>query len=326
MSPAPADPKPVAAPPGGAAAANHALNRTQPCPFCSHPETFVKYVMEAHQIWRCRACTFMWIHPRPTVDDLKAVYDVSYFHNEHFFMEDTAHLYGYYDYLSERFTKQSSYQDIVQGLKQMLPDFAHGRARLLDVGCGMGYLMDVAHDEGFQVTGVEFNPFAAERLKSKYAFPVHVGDVLDFHGEPFDVVTLMDVVEHFLDPFQSMEHIGGLVRPGGLLTLTTMDSDSVVSRMLGTRLEDFRRVREHLLFFTRKSIRALLERYGFEVVSIRYYGHAFKLSFLADRVKLISKPLGQAAYVVVKGLGLKNVSIMINPMTKMIVYARKRPA
>jgi 2-polyprenyl-3-methyl-5-hydroxy-6-metoxy-1,4-benzoquinol methylase len=265
----------------------------------------------------------MWLDPRPRIADLHAVYDASYFQNSHFF-EGTSHLYGYYDYFEERFMKQSAYQGLLREVKLHLTSFSGGQSRFLDIGCGLGYLMDVAHDEGFQVSGVEFNQVAANRLKSKYVFPVYSGDILDFNDQPFDVITLMDVIEHFLDPMQSMAHIRGLVKPGGLLVLTTMDCDGIVSKILGTRIEDFRRVREHVFFFTRKSIRHLLEKEGFEVIKIESHGHYFRLGFLAHRLKLVSPFFGNLFSGVVALLRIEQVRVYVNPLTKMIVYARRK--
>ncbi len=293
------------------------------CPACRSGETFVKYVVAESTIRRCRSCTQMWLSPQPSLDDLKHVYDISYFQNQRFFVDGSTSLYGYYDYLAERFDRQSGYVDLMRRIRSLLGDLQHP-ARYVDVGCGMGYLMDVAHDEGFDVSGVEFNPAAADRLRQKYVFPVHVGDVLDFHEGPFEAITLMDVVEHFLDPFGTMAHIGSLARQGGILALSTMDCDSMTSQLLGTRVEDFRRTREHVFFFTRRSIKALLERSGFDVLSIHSFGHSFRLGFLADRLKLISRPLGVLFNSAIRTLGLQNLRVYVNPHTKMLVYARKR--
>jgi SAM-dependent methyltransferase len=265
----------------------------------------------------------MWLHPRPKPEDLHSVYDDSYFHNLNFFTGNS-HLYGYYDYFEERFMKQSAYQGLLRNITQHLTSFERGKSRFLDIGCGLGYLLDVAHDEGFQVSGVEFNHAAADRLRSKYVFPVYSGDVLDFKDKPFDVITLMDVIEHFLDPIRSIAHISALTKPGGLFVLTTMDCDGIVSRILGTRIEDFRRVREHLFFFTRRSITDLLRKNGFEVVQIASHGHHFRLGFLADRLKLVSPLVGSLMHTAVKTLRAEHVTIYVNPFTKMIVYARKQ--
>ncbi len=299
------------------------LSLERRCPYCGNNEVFIKYRVGEHKILRCASCTFMWLYPRPNVHELHSVYDDSYFKNSHFF-EDVSQLYGYYDYLEERFMKQSAYQGLLRNIKKQLNSFEPGKSRLLDIGCGLGYLLDVAHDEGFQVRGVEFNRAAAERLRSKFVFPVYSGDVLDFKDEPFDVITLMDVIEHFLEPMRSVAHIRDLLKPGGLLVLTTMDCDGIVSRLLGTRIEDFRRVREHVFFFTRRSIRDLLQKYGFDVIQIRYHGHYFRLGFLANRLKLVSPTFGALMRACVRGVGAEQMAVHVNPLTKMIVYARRR--
>ena len=197
--------------------------------------------------------------------------------------------------------------------------------RFLDVGCGFGYLLDVAQDSGFEVAGVEFNPSAVEHARQKYVFPLFQGDFLDFtDDQPFDAVSMMDVIEHFIDPHEALAKASQLLAPGGILAISTMDSDSFVSRLLGTALEDFRRVREHVSFFTRKSIRRFLEHYGFDVLDIRYHGHTFRYDFLVDRIKLVSPTVGAMAGAVVKCLFLGKRHININPRTKILVFARKR--
>jgi SAM-dependent methyltransferase len=311
-------------PPGLTVAGGEERFNDKTCSYCGSSRVITKYKVGEHRILRCLDCTFMWLYPRPRPDDLHSVYDDSYFKNTSFF-DDISHLYGYYDYFGERFTKQSAYLEILRDVKKHLTSFENGKSRFLDIGCGMGYLMDVAHDEGFRVAGVEFNAAAAARLRSKYVFPVYSGNVLDYHDEPYDVVALMDVIEHFTDAELTTAHIATLVKPGGLLVLTTMDCDGIVSRILGARIEDFRRVREHLFFFTRKLIRDLLKRDGFEVIQIKYHGHHFRLGFLADRMTLVSPTLGRLMRFCVRRLYLEETTVHVNPLTKMRIYARRLP-
>ena len=108
------------------------------------------------------------------------------------------------------------------------------------------------------------------------------------------------------------------------MALVTMDCDSWTSRLFGKRLEDFRRVREHVSFFNRKTIRVLLERAGFEILDIRFHGHTLRLSDLAERISLVWKPLGKVIVGLVKLLRLDSVPVHINPHTKMILFLRKR--
>ncbi|OGV87216.1 MAG: hypothetical protein A3K19_12930 [Lentisphaerae bacterium RIFOXYB12_FULL_65_16] len=263
----------------------------------------------------------MWLTPVPTPEELRAVYGEGYFANDHFMSGQDSDIYGYYDYLAERFDRQSGYVDFLREVRS--GGFTGGEkpARLLDIGCGFGFLLDVAQDEGFQVEGVEFNERVVATAKAKYSFPIYCGDVADFPGKGYDVITMFDVIEHVLDPFAVIEKCCSMVRVGGLVVIVTMDSDSPVSLLFGKRLEDFRRVREHLTFWTRRSIGRLLEERGFGVKRIRYYGHTFKLGFLAKRVSMCSAALGWLPAKAVAAFGIADVRIRLNPLTKMMVLA-----
>jgi SAM-dependent methyltransferase len=269
----------------------------------------------------------MFLHPKPSMEDLKDVYDDHYFSNEEFFNEETKHLYGYVDYISERINKQYIYSKIVRqakdllqlNLKQML-----NKPRWLDIGCGLGYLVDVAFDNGFAVKGTEFNEHAVQYMRSKYVYPVECGIIedIEFDGK-FDVVSMMDVIEHLQDPFGDLIRIKELMNTGGILIILTMDSDSLMSRILGKRLEDFRRFREHLFFFGQKSLRTVLDQHGFEVQSIHSIGHTFQLKLLIDRIGVYSPLLSKIISKLIYPRWLLEANFYINPHTKMILFARK---
>lgn len=295
------------------------------CEFCGGESIFVKYDFGLHRILRCRGCTLMWLTPQPTQAELREIYSFDYYRNEAFFDVDSEneHLYGYHDYFSERFIKQQDHQRIIGRMVQLGDASpAAGAQRFLDVGCGLGYLLDVAHDHGFEVEGIDCNPTAADWIAAKFRFPVFCGDFMAYEGNPFDAVAMLDVIEHLPRPFEALEKAASLVRPGGVFVLSTMDSDSLVSRVIGKRLEDFRRTREHLYFFNRRTIRAALERVGFEVLRIDSYGLTIQLDFLMARARLALPLLGALPERLVHRLGLSGLRFHFDPRTKMIVYAR----
>ena len=294
-----------------------------PCELCGGNDALVKYDFNEHKIYRCRACAFMWLHPQPSADELSEVYGFDYYQNEQFFQNKNETIYGYYDYLSERYVKQQNLDELVENVRALLEDFEPGRSRFLDAGCGLGYLLDVAFDKDFAVEGIEYNPAAADRIRSKYTFPVFSGDLLEYEGGPFDAIALLDVIEHLPKPFESIRHLSSLMKPRGVLMLSTMDSDSRVSRLMGKRLEDFRRTREHLYFFTRSTLTTALEREGFEIVRIDSYGLPIRMDFLTRRVKLALPVVGAILERAVRLLGLSSLQFHFDPGTKMIVYARK---
>lgn len=297
------------------------------CRLCGRCSARPWYDFGACAIVRCQACGMMWLHPEPTLEDLREVYSEDYFSNPNFLRNSNELLFGYTDYISERINKQYGYRRVVSTVEGLLcrSKRSDGESRWLDVGCGLGYLLDVAFDHGFRVCGLEFNPTAVEKLRAKYTFPVQLGgvDSLDT-SQQYDVISLLDVIEHLRDPFGDLARLRRVIRPRGVLVVSTMDSDSVMSRILGKRLEDFRRIREHLYFFSRTTIRRALEEQGWEVVEIRSIGHTFQLAALLNRTAMIWPLLGRTATALVYPRWLLAANIYLNPGTKMIVFARPR--
>jgi SAM-dependent methyltransferase len=285
----------------------------------------VRYDFGREKIVRCVGCELMYLDPWPTEEETHAVYGDSYFENPRFMTGDSASLFGYADYIAERFIKQEQYVRIVHQIRRHLPSRPFP-PRLLEVGCGFGYFLDTAFEEGFEVSGIEFNRHAVERLRRKYAFPILFGALegLDLTAGAYDVVTMFDVIEHLRDPFGALDRLHRALAPGGLLIVATPDAESPVSRLLGKRLEDFRRTREHLFFFGRRTLARLLDAHGFDLLSIRSIGHTFTLAHLLDRLALYNRPLFTTLRRTATRLGLGGVRVRVNPMTKMLAVSRRR--
>ena len=109
---------------------------------------------------------------------------------------------------------------------------------------------------------------------------------------------MFDVIEHLHNPFGDVQKMYDRLNPGGGIAIATMDSESLMSRLLGTRLEDFRRIREHLYFFSRESLTKVLERAGFQVYAIKSHGHTFESwrfclsECRSSTVRFLARPAG----------------------------------
>jgi SAM-dependent methyltransferase len=266
----------------------------------------------------------MYLDPWPSEEETRAVYGASYFQNPYFREGEHDTLFGYTDYAAERLNKQPQYASIAREIRAALPASARS-PRLLEVGCGFGYFLDVAFEADFEVMGLEFNQHAVERLRRKYAFPILAGSLEETHLEPdsLDAAVMFDVIEHLRDPFAALDRLRDAVVTGGLVVVATMDCESFVSRLIGSRLEDFRRTREHLFFFSRETMTRILRERGFEVVKIRSFGHTFDLALLLDRLALFNRPLFRGLHWLVTRAGLGHLQVYVNPHTKMIVFARR---
>jgi hypothetical protein len=115
-----------------------------------------------------------------------------------------------------------------------------------------------------------------------------------------------------------------MISDRGYLLIQTMDSESFVSRLLGKKLEDFRRIREHLYFFSRSSLKEILEHCGWEVTEMRSIGQTFQVAALVDRISVYSKKLSRFLRFIIYPKWLLDANIYVNPGTKMLVYARPK--
>lgn len=146
----------------------------------------------------------------------------------------------------------------------------HGR--LLDVGFGAGWLLRAAAEQGWACWGTEL---ASESLEAASTEPwqVYGGDLLDaaLPSRHFDVITVVEVLEHLPDPLSYLREAARLLRPGGLLYGTTPNAASLNGRIL--RLDwSIYAAPEHLQLFTSRALQRALEAAGLQPLRIQAQG------------------------------------------------------
>ena len=123
----------------------------------------------------------------------------------------------------------------------------------------------------WEVYGVELD----ERAPNLYGLPIFYGRLSQagFPNDCFDVVTLWGVIEHIYELNELMEELHRVITPGGDLIILTTNYHSPATGLL--KLDD---VPRHVLMFTKRTIRALLEKHGFQVRKIYCSDKIFKAS------------------------------------------------
>jgi SAM-dependent methyltransferase len=110
--------------------------------------------------------------------------------------------------------------------------------RVLDIGCGPGHFIRLARDAGFEVYGAELNPALAEACRRATGAHMFMGGkaLADAAATnlKFDVVSMLDLIEHLQDPRDLLETVRKLVRPGGLVAVFTPNHASLIVRMAWT--------------------------------------------------------------------------------------------
>jgi SAM-dependent methyltransferase len=165
------------------------------------------------------------------------------------------------------------YSDIVHRLWER-----HPGGDWLDVGVANGGLAGVAMDFGYRVTGLDVHPAYAEHVR-RLGVEFLLGDICayDFRGRRFDIISLGDVIEHVAEPKKAIAGVASVLKPGGLIWLSTPNYEGVWTRALKEK-DGMWKEGEHLHFFCLRSLNRLLNDHGLKTVdyslSKRYIGCA----------------------------------------------------
>lgn len=233
---------------------------------------------------RCRRCALLFVNPR---------------------IDTRAMLQGYAAgadpvYVSQMDARVRTFARTLRHIDRLRP----ARGRLLDVGTAAGAFLKAARDAGWDVTGIEPNAWLAEWGRTHYGVAIQVGSIDDvpLPAAHFDVVTLWDVIEHTPDPLHVLRRAHGLLAPGGLLIVNYPDIGSWIARLMGRRWPFLSSV--HLYYFTRRTIRAILDRAGFDTVDIRPHLQRLELGYVISRGSVVSPALSRVGGRVVSALGV----------------------
>lgn len=214
------------------------------CSLCSGPLRPRWRGSEEFNIYDCRTCGLGLTWPPP----LEA-------NGEEAFADDDAHY--------ERQFSQS--RDLWRGFGNAILDqipATHRTGRLLDVGAGVGLLVELATERGAIASGVDRAP-AAGRVARRHGIDVRTCELSEMPERAFDVVVMMHVLEHVHDPVSFVEEAAARLRAQGLLLINVPISDGLMPRVLGRRWYGFQPT-QHVHQFTRHGLRRVAILAGLE--------------------------------------------------------------
>ncbi len=142
---------------------------------------------------------------------------------------------------------------------------------VLDVGCSRGSFLAAGTRLGFNMEGVEPAASIAAAARAQ-GLKVRTGLLKDvgFAAASFDAVTLFEVIEHLKEPLMLLRECHRVLKPGGLLVLSTGNAASWTVAAMQERWDYFHIAKDggHISFYNPRSIALLATRAGFEVERI----------------------------------------------------------
>jgi SAM-dependent methyltransferase len=226
------------------------------CALCAEDHGRPYLVTPAETLVRCSGCGLVYVNPRPP----RAVIEAGY--EEEFFLEEYRAVYGV-DYVEDA----PNIRRIARERLGMIERFGP-RGSLLDVGCAAGFLLDEARQRGWTVQGVEVSRYASRHARDVLRLPVVTGTLESaaFPAAYFDAAACYYVLEHLPDPLALMQEVARVLRPRGLVSVAVPNLAGLYARLRRQRWLREREIhRGHLYEFTPRTLRALLERAGFQI-------------------------------------------------------------
>ncbi len=156
-----------------------------------------------------------------------------------------------------RTVRQYEWRGITRLVERLLGGLAG--IRWLDFGCGNGGLVRYVSEHS-AATALGFEEGAIAAAAREQGIPILNRTALSERESTFDVVTAVEVLEHTADPLAELQQMRKLLRPGGLLFLTTGNAGPFADRLSHWR---YMIPEIHVSFFEPGTLRYALERTGF---------------------------------------------------------------
>lgn len=167
-----------------------------------------------------------------------------------------------YSYRDER--GQEKFDRYVHNARlQTIARFHKPPANLLDIGCAFGGFIKSANDIGYKAQGLDVSPYAAnEGCKEGLNIKAGILEPHTFLANSFDVITLIEVIEHITNPQEYLKQIQNILKPGGLLVIQTANYNGWQATQEGSSYHYY--LPGHYYYYSLENLKLLLSQHGFK--------------------------------------------------------------
>ncbi|MBD3271109.1 MAG: methyltransferase domain-containing protein [Elusimicrobia bacterium] len=197
------------------------------------------------------------------------------------------------------------------------------KGKLLDIGCSTGFFLNAARVD-FDAEGVELSQWAAAYAQNKFRLTVHQGNIFSirYPDQTFDVITLIDVIEHLSHPTIILDEINRILKDDGILYMVTPNIRSLSARVLGKRWWGLRPA--HLIYFSPITLGHALKKSHFAVQYCKSYGRIFTYQYWLSRIKNYNRFVYAVVEFVISKLKIGPKFLYINTRDSMEIIAVKQ--
>lgn len=136
--------------------------------------------------------------------------------------------------------------------------------KVLDIGCGFGFFLDVARKKGWDVYGSEINKECIKVLNKKKIPNINIEN---YRKETFDLISLWTVYEHLIDPNDFLKKVLKLLKINGKIIINIPNIDSLSARILHDECSMFHG-HQHLNFYSPKTLGTLFKKNNLKIENL----------------------------------------------------------
>lgn len=246
------------------------------CLVCGKNQRFI-FEYQKYLYYRCLSCGFVSTYPFPDSAALDAHYAQKFKKGNYQLLRTYSQSYN------------RVYNDFIDVLDKALE--LDGREmsglKVLDVGCFTGEFIELLQKrKDADVYGLELQVDAVAIASQKLPGRVFKTDIFaqNFPAKEFDIITLLGVIEHVVDPVGLLKRSAEFLKPGAILMLQTPNSGSLLARLLGRRWPPYAPV-EHIHYFTRKSLKLALGNLGFKNIVFKRHWKKLPVAYVFNMLQ-----------------------------------------
>jgi 2-polyprenyl-3-methyl-5-hydroxy-6-metoxy-1,4-benzoquinol methylase len=298
----------LAVPPAIAAASGAENLACNLCGSGDYSVVFEAGVAQISRVVKCAGCGLLYANPRARGADVDDIRDY-----------DAEWVYENRETTNKWRTEKESLQVRDYGsTRKFLADKFPNRGTLVEIGCGLGYLLNFFKQDGWNAIGIEPNAglcMCARRDLGLTAM-LATGSVT--------VATMMHVIEHVPDPMSTLREVHRILKPGGCFVMETPRYDTLMFKLLGRR-ERSVSCDGHIYFFTSDTLARIAAKAGFNLIKTEYVGRSMTVERLLYNVGVMSKSTGVQRMLgrISNAMRLNRMAITLNARDMQRMYLQK---
>ena len=242
---------------------------TASCPYATGKDFEYRTSSDSFTMVKCLACTNVYLNPRPTKDELNTIYPPNYY------------AYNYESMISPIALKAKDFLD-ARKIAGWLKYLATATPTFLDVGCGNGRYLKMLHKLGVpseKLYGVELSQREIDQVCAEgfNGLCGRIEDVVERLPQAgFDLIVILQVLEHVEDPALVVSHLAKLLRCGGVLIIETPNVEGLDAQIFKKRYWGGYHFPRHWNLFNKATLTRLVTTQGLKVRACNFLpAHSF---------------------------------------------------